>query len=155
MHVYDFFAKRPGGLSQLTIPQAFKAQGITLKYPARSRSGIRYEDGMVVIAIEKADVCASAEGFRCLLWAPMDQSRDVEADWSIAQERLEHCRMAARHGGADGLLVKQGAVVEANAVLTLQVERRDREYWASWGSVARRHHRAIHVSSAQHSAAAA
>lgn len=137
MQVHLSNTKRRRGLSQLSVAQAFKAQGVVLKYPSRSRSGIRWEDGAVVIAIDEADVRASAEGFRCLLWSPVTQTRTSGQDRTILRERLEHLRLAARHGSADGLLIKRGGVVSANAVLALQVERRRGEYWATWGAGAR------------------
>jgi hypothetical protein len=137
MQLHQFVAKCEGALSHLSVGQAFKAQGVTLKYPARSRSGIRSEDGAVVIAIEEPDVLSSAEGFCCRLWAPLSEGCAVGADWASTKERREHCRLAARHGGADGLLVKAGALVDANVVLTLHVARRGAEYWATWGTIAR------------------
>lgn len=137
MQIHLSNTKRRRGLSQLSVVQAFKAQGVVLKYPSRSRSGIRWEDGAVVIAIDEADVRASAEGFRCLLWSPVAESRAPGQDRPVQRERLEHVRLAARHGSADGLLVKRGGVVSANAVLAFQVQRRRGEYWATWGAGAR------------------
>jgi hypothetical protein len=127
------------GFSELSLAHAFKAQGVGLKYPSRSRSGIRWEDGVVVFALEEVDVRPSAGGFRCLLWSPVSERRALGADRAGLQERHEHARLAARRGSADGLLVKSGAVVDANAVLTLRVERRRGEYWASWSTSARVH----------------
>jgi hypothetical protein len=139
MQLCQFAAKRAGALSHLSLGQAFDAQGVSLKYPARSRSGIRWDDGAVVIAIDEADVRSSADGFRCRLWAPAVGADAAGVDRPSTEERLEHCRLAARHGGADGLLVKFGALVEANVILTLHVARRGAEYWASWGTIARGH----------------
>jgi hypothetical protein len=136
MQLYDFPLKRSRGLSRLSISQAFKAQGVTLKYPARGRSGVRWDDGAVVIAIEAAAVEASADGFHCLLWAPR-RNAGLLADRCVYDERLEHCRIAARHGGADGLLMGEGGLVDAHTVLPLHVACRDGEYWAWWGSVVR------------------
>jgi len=134
-----------------SIGEAFRAQGVPLKYPVRSRSGIRSDDGAVVIAIEECDVHVSADGFRCRLWGPGVDS----SDWPTMKERLEHCRLAAQHGGADGLLIKAGLAVEPDVLLTLYVERRGSEYWASWGSTARGQHGAYHVSAEQYSSCAA
>ena len=133
MQVHSPVATCSGGFSQLSLADAFKAQGVVLKYPSRSRSGIRWEDGVVVFALEEADVRASAAAFRCLLWSPVSQSRGVGGGPGL-KERGEHARLAARRGSADGLLVKYGAVVDANTVLTLRVERRRGEYWASWSN---------------------
>jgi hypothetical protein len=137
MQVYSFADAHRRTVPQVSVAQAFKAQGVDLKYPARSRSGIRWDDGAVVIAIEEAHVQASADGFFCRLWAPISDTREAPVDWPSMKERLEHCRLAARHGGADGLLIYRRALVEADVVLTLHVERRGSEYWASWGSSAR------------------
>ena len=130
--------KRAAPRSQLSVSQVFCAQGISLKYPARSRSGIRWDDGAVVIAMDRRDVDASAEGFRCRLWGPLHERRMAGVEWPLIKERYEHCRLAARHGGADGLLIEKGGFVECDALLTLLVERRGAEYWASWGSTALR-----------------
>ena len=67
------------------------------------------------------------------------------------QERLEHCRLAAEGGGAEGLLVygerMEGTLpddkalsvqgVDPHIVLTLRVDKRGEEYWASWGGANR------------------
>ncbi len=111
------------GLSKITLARAFRAQGVTLKYPARSRSGIRWDDGAVVIAIDAARVRSSADGHRCLLCAPIPEAAADISDPAIAHERREHCLLAARHGGADG--------------------RWRGQYWASWGIVARAERRAL------------
>ena len=120
-----------------SITHAFWAQGVSLKYPVRSRSGIRSDNGAVVIAMDQVDVQASADGFRCRLWAPGARFAACADDWPSMKERLEHCRLAARQGGADGLLITPGATIEPGVILTLCVERRGLEYWASWGNTAR------------------
>jgi hypothetical protein len=142
-------------LMQVSIGQAFKAQGVSLKFPVHSRSGIRWDDGTVVIAIEESDVHASADGFFCRLWTPVFEMRAAAVNWPSMQERLEHCRLGARHGGADGLLIQRGALVEADVVLTLHVERRRSEYWASWGSSACARRGALLPSPSLHGAYAA
>lgn len=110
------------GLSKITLARAFRAQGVTLKYPARSRSGIRWDDGAVVIAIDAARVRSSADGHRCLLCAPIPEAA---ADIS------------------DPAIVELDALVDAHGVLTLSVERWRGRYWASWGIVARAERRAL------------
>jgi len=144
--------KRAALRSHVSVSQAFWAQGISLKYPTRSRSGIRWDDGAVVIAMERREVQASAEGFRCRLWAPMQERRMAGADWPIIKERYEHCRLAAQHGGADGLLIEKGGFVHTEALLTLIVERRGAEYWASWGTTALRQRGRHDVSPERHKA---
>jgi hypothetical protein len=122
----------------LSREDAFKAQGVSLKYPARSWSGVRLEDGVVVLAIRDADVQIDDEGFSCLLWAPVIEGATCSADSPSKQERLEHCRLAALHRGADGLLVcGDSAQVQPDVILALHVAKRRDEYWATWGCPAR------------------
>jgi len=137
MQTCTFTEKGAAPVGQLSVGQAFRAQGVTLRYPMRSRSGVRSEDGAVVIALERSEIQASADGYRCRLWSPTWETCTAGVNWPSMKERLEHCRLAARHGGADGLLIEQGAMVEADVVLTMHVEHRGVEYWASWGTAAR------------------
>lgn len=126
--------RRPRRLPRLL---AFQAQGVTLRFPARSCSGIRAGDGAVVFALGEADVRFGDEGCSCLLWAPLAESAALFVDRPIRQERLEHCRLAVLHGGAEGLLLR-GARGEAEPgkLLALHVEKLGAEYWARWGSSA-------------------
>ncbi len=127
----------PAGSRRISREQAFAAQGVTLYYPARSWSGVREEDGAVVIAIREAEVQGAFDGFRCLLWSPVIEGATEWVDRPVKQERLRHCRLAALLGGADGLLVGgPAAEVERGKVLTMRVERLGAEYWALWGSAA-------------------
>jgi hypothetical protein len=122
----------------VSLDKAFAAHGVDLKFPERSRSGIRADDGCVVIAIRDCDVHACLDGFICLLYAPaVDCNREI-LDRPSWQERLEHCRLAALRGGAEGLLMCGDAgVVEPRLLLTLRVEKRKSQFWAMWGSAAR------------------
>jgi len=123
---------------RLSRLHAFEARGVTLRYPARSWSGVRLEDGVVVLAIRECDVQGQDEGFSCLLWTPLIEGVMEWADRPSRRERLEHCRLAALHGGAEGLLVcGKAAQVAPNAILALHVEKRRDEYWATWGFAAR------------------
>jgi len=123
---------------RLSRVDAFEAQGVTLRYPARSWSGVRLEDGVVVLALRECDVEGHDEGFSCLLWAPLIEGGTPWVDRPSRHERLEHCRLALVHGGADGLLVcGDAALVEPDAMLALRVEKRRDEYWATWGFAAR------------------
>src|SRR2546428_10626208 len=121
---------------RLSRVHACEAQGVTRRYPARSWSGVRFDDGVVVFALRECDVEGHDDGFSCLLWAP-----PIEGQWvdrPSRQERLEHCRLALVHGGADGLLVCGDAgLVEPDAILALRVEKRRDEDWAPWGVAAR------------------
>jgi hypothetical protein len=117
---------------------AFKAHGVALRYPTRSWSGVRWEDGVVVIAIREADIQVQEEALSCLLWVPVIEGATSWSDSPSKQERLEHCRLAVLHGGADGLIVcGEAARVKADALLSLRVEKRCDRYWATWGPTAR------------------
>ena len=129
---------RQNPVRRLSRAHAFEAQGVTLRYPTRSWSGVRFEDGVVVLALRECDIQGHDEGFSCLLWAPLIEGVTHWADRPSRQERLEHCRLAVVHGGADGLLVcGDAALVEPDALLALRVEKRRDEYWATWGFAAR------------------
>ena len=109
---------------------AFAAQGVPLKVPAASWSGVRTDDGMVVFAVRVEDVIADAHGSRCLLWAP--QADDAQT--AVVDERLKHCLLALGHGQAEGMLAfDDGATVDAELVLAVRVERQRDRFWAKWG----------------------
>lgn len=129
--LYD---RRPGRVS---LTQAFSAQGVTLAEPD-SWSGIRDDDGGVVIAIRRADIRSSADGFSCLLWSPLAERPRERAAEPRMEERLTHCRVATRAGCADGLLVDGMAEdVQLGSLVTMHVEKRQNRYWAKWGFAAR------------------
>jgi hypothetical protein len=122
----------------LSRADAFKAHGVSLKYPARSWSGVRWVDGVVVIALRDTDVRVEKEGCSCLLWTPVIEGATSWADSPSKQERLEHCRLAVLQGGAEGIMVcGEAALVKADRSLALHVEKRRNEYWATWGWTAR------------------
>jgi hypothetical protein len=128
------------GLPILSMPnsaasraQFFGSHGVTLELPARSRSGVRAHDGMVVFALPVARVRVDAWGCSCLLWAGKDDRID-----DAVMERARHCRLAVRHGGAEGFLLgRDDAPVERHDLLALRVVKVRREYWAKWGAVSR------------------
>lgn len=122
---------------RIPLLQAFSEQGVTLSYPSRSWSGVREEDGAIVIAMREGEIQSSFDGFRCLLWSPVIEGATEWVDRPIKQERLSHCRRALAFGGADGLTASgaQGEV-ERGFVLPLRVEKLGAEYWAFWGSLA-------------------
>jgi hypothetical protein len=127
--------RRP--FSRISRAQAFAEQGVTLTYPSRSWSGVRDDDGMVVMAIREGEVQSSFDGFRCLLWSPVIEGATQWVDRPIKHERLQHCRLAILHGGAEGFLVGGGAAeVDRGSVLSLRVEKLRGEYWALWGTMA-------------------
>jgi hypothetical protein len=107
--------------------RAFEARGVSLKYPSRSRSAVRADDGAVILAIRARDLRRHRRGAHCVIWKPdhaaaMDASRD---------ELLEHCRLAALRGNAEGLITYgDAAKVDPDVVLPIRVVRRGAEYWA-------------------------
>src|SRR5512146_301775 len=127
--------------------QALALRGATLRNRSWSRGGIRESDGTVVLALWAQDVQAADGVSHCLLWAPNVEGSRPWSDTPGGQERLEHCRLAAEGGSTEGLLVygerMEGFLPEDKAlsvhgadpdtVLTLRVEKRAEEYWASWG----------------------
>ena len=111
-----------------TRARAFERHGVIITYPALSRSGLREHDGMVVFAIEAAEVRTDDWGCSSVLWRPL--SRDDEA--------LEHCRLAVCRGAAEGfLLYADNASEDCQGMLSLRVVKSGVEYWARWGRGAR------------------
>ena len=111
----------------------FQSHGVTLDSPARSQSGLRVCDGMVVFALPVTRVRVDAWGCSCLLWAGKDDRVD-----DAVMERVRHCRLAVRHGGAEGFLLgRDNAPLERYELLALRVVKVRREYWARWGGVTR------------------
>jgi hypothetical protein len=118
---------------RLSRPDAFAAQGVALKFPARSWSGVRSDDGAVVLAIRAADVIVDEYGCHCLLWAPFGE----DAACPSKQERREHCRLAVLHGAAEGLLAYgDSAEVSPELGFSLRVQQRRGAYWAKWSPTA-------------------
>ena len=83
--------------SALSRARFFRSYGVALEAPARSRSGVRADDGMVVFALPAARVSVDAWGCSCLLWTVTDRLGDRAG----SDERLRHCRLAVRHGVAE------------------------------------------------------
>jgi hypothetical protein len=131
---FDLLHQRRFGT--VSLERAFRAQRVTLSDP-QSWSGVRADDGTVVIAIRRADVRSTGDGFSCLLWSPIAARRD-SSDEPRMEERLAHCRLAALAGSADGLLVDPTvADVHLGSLVTIRVEKRPSWYWAKWGAAAR------------------
>lgn len=118
---------------RLTRFRAFGARGVTLKYPSRSWSGVRADDGAVILAIRARDLRRDKRGSRCMLWAP--EGTQAGMDRACSDERLRHCRLAEQRGTAEGLLTYGAdATVDPTVVLSLRVVRRGGEYWAEVGA---------------------
>jgi hypothetical protein len=118
--------------------RAFEMRGVTLKYPSHSWGGVRADDGTVILALWAGDIFTDGQGSSCLLWTSQGDGAHGWTDSASREERLEHCRLAVQHGGAEGLLVYgDSAAVDPEIVLALRVVRRGADYWAKWGSVTR------------------
>jgi hypothetical protein len=129
------FSMSDAGLSRA---RAFRWHGIALKFPARSRSGMRSDDGMVVFAMPAAAVRMDEWGSMCPLWLPADRASESAAGSAISEEVLEHCRLAVRHGIAEGFVLHSEATSpHGPELLALRVVKAGEEYWAKWGSAAR------------------
>ncbi|MGH8736869.1 MAG: hypothetical protein ACREU5_03915 [Burkholderiales bacterium] len=127
--------------------QALGLRGVTLRNRIWSRGGVRQSDGAVVLALWAADVQVTDGARNYLLWAPNLEGSRPWSDTPGGQERLEHCRLAAEGVSTEGLLVygerMEGSLPDDKAlsvhgadpdtVLTLRVEKRAEEYWATWG----------------------
>jgi hypothetical protein len=108
--------------------RAFEARGVALKFPSRSRSGVRADDGAVILAIRARDLRRHRRGSRCVIWKPDEAHAATDA---TRNELLEHCRLAALRGNAEGLLTYgEAAKVDPDVVLPLRIVRRGEEYWA-------------------------
>ena len=122
----------------ISIARAFEWRGVTLKFPAFSRSGVRSEDGAVVFAMARAQVRVDVWGCSCPLWVPAAAGGGREMDLASRFERLKHCRLALHHGVAEGFLLDgDDARATSSEVLALRVVKVGEEYWATWGAVAR------------------
>jgi hypothetical protein len=122
----------------LSRARAFEWQGVTLKFPARSRSGVRADDGMVVFALPAAQVRVDDWGCSCVLWLPALPGAPRSLDQALQQEMLRHCRTALIHGMAEGFLIHGDEMRSGREeLLSLRVVKTGEDYWAKWGSVAR------------------
>jgi hypothetical protein len=112
----------------------FQSHGVTLESQARSRSGVREGDGMVMFAMPVERVRVDAWGCSCLLWTVCDRLLDD----AISVETLRHCRLAVQHGVAEGFLLgSDHSPMECQELLALRVVKIAREYWAKWGHAVR------------------
>ena len=138
---------RPKGTGPLvTRGRAFEMHGVSLRSRIWSRGGVRPGDGAVVLTVRAEEVQKAEGANSCLLWAPNVAGSRPWSDKPGGMERLEHCRLALERGEAEGLLVygkcldgslpaekaTSGGGVDAEAVLSLRIERRGEEYWATW-----------------------
>lgn len=122
----------------LSRARAFELQGVTLKFPARSRSGVRAGDGMVLFALPAAQVRVDDWGCSCVLWMPTWPVAPQSLDQAVHQEMQRHCRIALIHGMAEGFLIHGDDVRSGREeLLALRVIKAGEDYWAKWGSVAR------------------
>ena len=137
--------RKAGPARQLvTRAKAFQMHGVSVRSRVWSRGGVR-GDGAVVLAIVADELQAVGDAHSYLLWAPNVGDSRPWSDTPGGAERLEHCRIALERGAAQGLLMygtrAAGAApkdngtgterVDAQTVLSLRVEKRGEEYWAT------------------------
>jgi hypothetical protein len=109
--------------------RAFEMHGVRVRSRVWSRGGVR-TDGAIVLTIA-ADELQAVDGARsCLLWAPNVGDSRPWSDTPGGTERLAHCRAALERGTAEGLLIYTERV-DAETVLSLRIEKRGEEYWAT------------------------
>lgn len=115
----------------VTRGKAFEMHGVKLRSRVWSRSGIR-DNGSVVMTVV-ADEVQRLEGTDSyLLWGPNVDASRPWSDTPGGKERLEHCRIALERGAAEGLLIySDKGGVDAETLLSLRVEKRGEEYWAT------------------------
>jgi hypothetical protein len=130
--------------------KAFQARGVYLPDVANSWSGVRKADGVVVMSLWAGGIVSGNDGCSCLLWGPNVEGSRPWSDTGPGKVRLEHCRLALKQGGAEGLLVhgeqlaghlpehKARSVhgVDPEVVVRFKVEQRGEEFWAVWGAKA-------------------
>lgn len=129
----------------VTRRKAFEMHGVSPQHRVWSRGGMRTDGGVLLFV--RAEEVQQVEGANsCLLWAPNVADSCPWSDSAGGKERLEHCRVALERGAAEALLVygtrAAGASpedqstkhdrVDARTVLSLRVEKRGEEYWATW-----------------------
>ncbi len=138
---------RKGGKRLISRSKAFELRGVFLQDPGWSRGGVRKADGAVVMTVWAGDISSAGGGCSYLLWSPNVKGSCAWSDTPGGKERLEHCRLALEHGGAEGLLVHgarlEGALpddkaasidgVDPEVVVRMRVEMRGREFWGTWG----------------------
>jgi hypothetical protein len=130
--------------------KAFEARGVFLADVRTSWGGVRKSDGAVVLALWADQIQTEGGGCRYLLWAPNVDGNRPWSDKPAGKERLEHCKRAMELGRAEGLLVYGQALathlpedkayavrgVDADTVVSFEVEQRGTEFWAKWGKKA-------------------
>jgi hypothetical protein len=132
----------------VTRGKAFERHGVVPGSRVWSRGGIRTDNGSdgTVVFILRADEVHKSDGTDSyLLWAPNIDNSHPWSDTAGGKERLQHCRIALERGVAEGLLIygkhaagapskDNGASsdpVDAEHLLSLSIEKRGEEYWAT------------------------
>lgn len=125
--------KRSGaGRRLVSRRKAFQMHGVSLRNRVWSRGGMTA--GGTLFLTLRADEVQEAHGTNSyLLWAPNVAASRPWSDTPGGEERLEHCRHALERGAAEGLLIYGTGAdrVDAETVLSLRVEKRGEEYWAT------------------------
>ena len=97
------------GRHLISRSRAFEARGVFLQDTRGSWSGVRKSDGTVVMTIWAKGVASGNGACSYLLWAPNVDGSRPWSDKAAGRERLEHCRLALKQGGAEGLLLVEVA----------------------------------------------
>jgi hypothetical protein len=120
------------GRRLITRGKAFEKHGVVPANRVWSRGGVR-ADGAVVFVIRADEVQKTDGPDRHLLWAPNIGDSNPWSDTAGGKERLQHCRIALERGVAEGLLIygNRAGLVDAGQVLSLSIEKRGEEYWAT------------------------
>ena len=127
--------------------RAFEARGVWLQDARTSWGGVRASDGAVVLAMWAASIESAHGSCRYLLWAPNIAGSRPWSDTPAGKERLQHCKLAAARGNAEGLLVYGEGLnrrlpeeraysvhgIDPHAQVVFSVEMCGAEYWAIWG----------------------
>jgi hypothetical protein len=132
------------GRRLVTRGKAFEKHGVVPANRVWSRGGVR-ADGAVLFVIRADEVQKTDGQDHHLLWAPNVGNSHPWSDTAGGKERLQHCRIALERGVAEGLLIYGKRVagapgkdngtladlVDAGQVLSLSIEKRGEEYWAT------------------------
>jgi hypothetical protein len=122
------------GRRLITRSKAFEKHGVVPASRVWSRGGLR-ADGAVVFLLRAGDVhkISGRETYR--LWAPNTGNSQPWSDTAGGRERLQHCRVALERGVAEALLTygsgSTAELVDLDQLITLRIEQRGEEYWAT------------------------
>jgi len=136
------------GRKLVSRAKSFEMRGVKLRNPRWSWGGVRPANGEVVFTVWAANVEKDGTQRRYLLYGPNRGGDRPWSDTAGGRERLEHCRLAAARGEAEGVLIygeqrgRDVSVDEASrvsgadpdTVLRFTVVQEGEEYWALWNA---------------------